>query len=271
MHLQSLGYRTDLIFPRFDGEVFDQGDYTVVRTPTNPTFHWGNFLLFDRPPVSGDFDRWRGLFTQEIGPVEQVGHYAFGWDSIDGDTGDTAPFMQAGFNVDVSVVLTAPTVHRPPKWNEAVTVRTLQNADDWDQATENQIACRDAVYSEDGYRTYKRAQMERYRQMQRAGWGAWFGAFLGSRLVGDCGVFTDSSESNRVARFQNVGVHPDARRQGVCGTMVFEAARFALESLRAQTLVMVADPDYHAARIYEAVGFAVTEKQVGMSWWDKGS
>jgi len=47
MQIRSLAYQTDLFFPRFDGEVVDRGDYTVIRTPSNPTFHWGNFLLFD--------------------------------------------------------------------------------------------------------------------------------------------------------------------------------------------------------------------------------
>ena len=52
MNIQSLGYRTDLFFPRFDGEVTDRGDYIVIRTPSNPTYHWGNFLLFNQPPVA---------------------------------------------------------------------------------------------------------------------------------------------------------------------------------------------------------------------------
>ena len=49
MHIRSLGWRTDLIFPRFDGVVTDRGDYLVVRTPSNPGFYWGNFLLLDAP------------------------------------------------------------------------------------------------------------------------------------------------------------------------------------------------------------------------------
>lgn len=45
MNLRSLGYHTDLMFPRFDGLVVDCGDYLAVRTPSNPRFYWGNFLL----------------------------------------------------------------------------------------------------------------------------------------------------------------------------------------------------------------------------------
>jgi hypothetical protein len=34
---------------------------------------------------------------------------------------------------------------------------------------------------------------------------------------------------------------------------------------------MVADEDYHAAKIYETVGFRPTERQVSLDWWDKDS
>jgi hypothetical protein len=39
MKVQSLGYRTDLIFPTFEGQITDRGDYLVIRTPSNPTFY----------------------------------------------------------------------------------------------------------------------------------------------------------------------------------------------------------------------------------------
>ena len=40
------------------------------------------------------------------------------------------------------------------------------------------------------------------------------------------------------------------------------ASRWALDELGAHTLVMVADPDYLAIRIYRAVGFTDTETQL---------
>jgi hypothetical protein len=46
MDIRSLGYRTDLFFPRFDGIIIDRGSYLVIRTPGNPHFYWGQFLLF---------------------------------------------------------------------------------------------------------------------------------------------------------------------------------------------------------------------------------
>jgi hypothetical protein len=62
----SLGWQTDLIFARFDAQVIARPDYLLVRTPHNPTFWWGNFLLFDHAPVEGEGGRWLSSFESEI-------------------------------------------------------------------------------------------------------------------------------------------------------------------------------------------------------------
>ena len=66
--IESLGRRTDLAFSRFAGEVQDHGDFLVLRTPSNPTYHWGNYLLFRSAPRSGDYQRWTALFEREFTP-----------------------------------------------------------------------------------------------------------------------------------------------------------------------------------------------------------
>jgi ribosomal protein S18 acetylase RimI-like enzyme len=272
MQVHSLGYRTDLIFPRFDGLILDRGEYLVVRTPSNPTFYWGNFLLFSDPPGEGDLENWKAVFTREIGTPAQVRHFAFGWDSPGGETGVVQPFREAGFNLSQSIVLTARQVNLPPKVNREVIIRPLSQDWEWQQAEEDQVACREPEHSLEGYRVFKHNQMERYRRMSQAGLGHWFGAFLGDRLVADLGLFVDLSHSvgeELVGRFQSVETHPDFRRQGICGTLVQHASGYAFEKMGVETLVMVADEHYFAAKIYESVGFRPTERQVGVDWWEK--
>jgi hypothetical protein len=46
--------------------------------------------------------------------------------------------------------------------------------------------------------------------------------------------------------------------------MVHEISRFGFAELEAETLVMVADPDYLAIRVYRSVGFTDTEVQIGV-------
>ena len=65
-----------------------------------------------------------------------------------------------------------------------------------------------------------------------------------------------------LARFQAVETHPDVRGRGLAGTLVHHVSGYGFDTLGADTLVMVADPDYLAIRVYRAVGFDDTESQL---------
>jgi predicted GNAT family acetyltransferase len=95
--------------------------------------------------------------------------------------------------------------------------------------------------------------------MMQTGAGAWWGAFIGDRLLSSMGLF---GASPGLARFQQVQTHPDARGRGLAGTLVHRVSRYDFEELGATTLVMVADPEYLAIRIYRSVGFDDTETQL---------
>jgi 1-aminocyclopropane-1-carboxylate deaminase len=58
-----------------------------------------------------------------------------------------------------------------------------------------------------------------------------------------------------------VETHPDFRGRGLAGTLVHRVSGYGFDELGARTLVMVADPDYLAIRVYRSVGFADTEVQ----------
>jgi hypothetical protein len=263
MEIHSLGYRTDLFFARFEGIILDRGEYLVILTPSNPNFFWGNYLLFSAPPVQGDLERWQALFQKEISSRQVTHHTVFGWDSPLGEMGEVQPFIDAGFELENGIVLTTQQVNPPPKYNHEVVVRPLVTDAEWQQALQNQVDCRDPEHSAETYLPFRTAKMERYRQMQSAGLGEWFGAFLGDRLVADLGLFCNDG----VGRFQSVETCPEFRRLGICGTMVYQAACYALERLGAKKLVMIADEHYHAARIYESVGFRAEERQTGLQRW----
>ena len=65
--------------------------------------------------------------------------------------------------------------------------------------------------------------------------------------------------------------HPAARRQGLAGTLVYQAGRYALAQLAARTLVIVAEPDQQAIRVYRSCGFEVAEDQVSFERPPEGS
>ena len=154
-------------------------------------------------------------------------------------------------------------IKKPPRYNVHCEIRSLETDQDWEDAIMNQVATREEGFKEAPYLEFKKKQMGKYRRMTQAGLGKWFAAFVDGKLAADCGVYV----FGEVGRFQSVGTHPKFRRQGLCGSLVFAAANWAFANTAAKKLVMVADPEYHAAKIYESVGFKPTEKQAGCSKW----
>ncbi|WP_244927713.1 GNAT family N-acetyltransferase [Nocardioides sp. W7] len=256
MELLSRAWRTDLALLAGSGSIVEHhGTYVVVRTPDNPTFRWGNFLLLRRAPMQRDLDRWLGLF-EELLP--DVTHRTFGVDDPTGDRSTLRVFADRGFRVSVSTVLTADEVHHPRHANHTAQLRQLETDADWEQRFALTMACY-ADESGPAYEEFARRQAEAERRLTADGSGAWFGAFEDGRMLSGLGI---SRAGHGLARFQNVETHPESRGRGLAGTLVHHAGRHALDELGVRTLVIVADPDYHAMRLYQGVGFSSTETQL---------
>ena len=255
MDVRSLAFRTDLALLRLAGsEVEEHDDHVVVRTPDIPTFWWGNFVLLPRPPTADELPTWLDVFDRSH-PASR--HVAFGVDGTAGTRDDMAVFADAGLEVETSSVMTATagSVHEPPRRHHEATYRPLVSDDDWQQ----QVVLGIAGEHEDGGEDFVIGKTAAVRSLTGRGIGEWWGAFVDDRLLASMGLFTASPG---LARFQNVKTHPDARGRGLAGTLVHEVSRFGFDQLGAQTLVMVADPDYLAIRVYRSVGFADTETQL---------
>ena len=259
--LSNLGYRTDLIFPAFDGIIEDRGDYIVIRTPKNPGYYWGNYLLFREAPVAGDLERWSTLFAKEIASHQRADHVVFGWDS--NDAGAIEQFRDAGFQVNQTVLMEGIDIGSSDDPPIPFEIRPLRSDAEWESAIDNQVICRDPVHEESGYRRYRTRDMERYRQMADAGLGAWFGAFDGDRVVGDLGLFG----FDQLARYQSVETHPDYRRRGIARTLVATAAAWSKREMATERLVIAAEPETVAERIYGSLGFEGDQMQWGVERW----
>ena len=251
--MNSLAFRTDLALAALAGsEVEDRGDHVVVRTPANPTYWWGNFLLLAQPPTADEVPGWLDRFAATF-PASR--HLAFGVDGAHGSVDDLAALRDAGLSTEAMTVMTATSVHEPPRPNREATYRPLVSDDDWTQQVELGLAGEDEHHSVE----FVTAKTDAERSLTGRGIGAWWGAFVDGRLLASMGLV---AASPGLARFQQVKTHPDARGRGLAGTLVHEVSRYGFEELGATTLVMVADPEYLAIRIYRSVGFTDSESQL---------
>src|SRR6201985_2599117 len=139
MQVTSLGFRTDLALRALEGaEVTDRGDYTVVRSPDNPTFWWGNFLLLAGWPEPGTGDGWLARFAAEF---PQAGHLALGVDAGHESAQVPAEFLAAGLEFERATVLICGAVQPPPRQNTEAEIRRLESDDDWEQSRDLGIRC----------------------------------------------------------------------------------------------------------------------------------
>jgi GNAT superfamily N-acetyltransferase len=278
VRVTSLGYLTDVALRVLEGaEVTDRGDYLVVRSPVNPDFWWGNFMLLAAWPGPGSGDSWLARFDAEF-PLAR--HLTLGVDSADqnsadrdsadrdsadrdsadrdsaGEAGRTVPaeFPAAGLESRCDTVLTCATVQPPPHPNTEAEIRRLVSDTDWRQSADLGIRC----FGDDGSQEYQERRAAARRRLIQEGRAAWFGAFLGGRLLAQLGLV---DAGGGYARYQHVETDPAARRQGLAGTLVWHAGRYGREVLGTGTLVIVADPADVAIRVYRACGFADRESQ----------
>jgi ribosomal protein S18 acetylase RimI-like enzyme len=252
MTVVGLGWRTDLMLRRLAGaRITDRETHLLVRTPGNPDYRWGNFLLLPTPPPPKDTPRWIAAFAAEF---PTAAHIAIG---IDGPAAPDAisAFAAAGLADESHTVLTATESRRPARPNRAAVCRPLATDADWAQA----LRLRLAVDPDPRHRRFHHRRFAEIRELCRAGHGVWFGAFLDGQPRSGLGVVTDGGG---LARFQHVETHPSYRNRGLAGTLVHHASRHALTRLGAETLVIVADPDYLAIRVYRSLGFADHGRQI---------
>jgi GNAT superfamily N-acetyltransferase len=269
---RSLVFATDVDVLAANRQVARRDGYWRVASPGNPTFWWGNFLLFDRPPVTGDAERWSQLFDHEFSGVAEIAHRAFGWDSPDGEPGAVASEFPRPWVVERStgLIASAGAIARHPRANPDVTVRALDprpgaDARLWDAVLALQLeqmraepweADLDEAYTVG----YRRRRNEELREIFRAGRGAWYVALMNGEVAGSLGIVVTDGR----ARYQAVDTAARFRGRGVATRLVVEAAELAAREHHIEQYVIVADPDYHAIGIYESVGFRPAQTAVGV-------
>ena len=177
---------------------------------------------------------------------------------MDGEAGDAETLSELGVEVEINHVLSAGQLREPGPPAGGAVVRRLRDDDDWAQAVEVRLE----VYEEaenDEHRAFVERQLAESREICERGEGGWFGAFADGQLVSSLGLIRAVPD---VGRYQTVETLDAYRRRGLAGRLLFEASRWGASALGLRRLVICADPEYHALRLYEALGFEVIERQV---------
>ena len=241
-----LGWATDLAVLEHTGStVDDRGDHLVVRTPDNPTFHWGNCLLVTDPGAVDDAERWLETFQDAFPAATWV---AIGLARL---PADAAAWTAHGLELEVDDVLATRTLPRQTALTAGYAVRRL-GGDDWDQVVEGALAENERTggWERASYEPFARARADAERALSERDVAAFFGAFAGEVLVASLGIV----RCGATARYQSVGTAAEHRRRGLASHLLGVAARWAADR-GCDRWVIVTEATNPAGRVYRSVGF----------------
>jgi GNAT superfamily N-acetyltransferase len=253
---RSQGIATDLLIMRGLSQLEDRGSHLVLRTPSQPSYWYGNRVIFrDRP---ADPAAQVALFRQAF---PDSAHICLEWDIPGLALGSAGDYLLSqGFDLDAVefLILRAPIA--PPPLPAGLRFGLVDTASAWTQVAALQHETRlEDGYSGSGHREFMTRRIAGYRRLVERGLGCWFGVFDGTHMVADMGIFHD----NHVARYQGVETRMGYRRRGICASLLAFAYEWAVSRAPDVRVLIAADPDGPAHRIYRRAGFVPLERISG--------
>ena len=247
MNVRSLALITELGLARTRGRVTDRGDYLVVETPDDPGYYYGNLLVLPAAPQLGEVAFWSRRFADELGKQPEIRHVTLWWDGTTGDVGARDELLAAGFAIEgPQVVMTAA---RLSAQEAPLPIRVLSPTEVLATA---ELAWIVGDRHDEAYRQFLLRRAAWHRELVAQGTAHFHGAFDGETLVASLGLV----ELGDLARYQDVQTRPGYRGRGLAGALLVAAS----DATRAQQVVILAEPESLASRVYERIGFRVVER-----------
>lgn len=250
--IRSLAVASDLMVMEGAAQIEDLGTHKIIRTPAEPTFWFGNFVLFDDCP-----DDPAPQVAAFDAAFPKARHKVIMWDDPHMTEGKGhAALQELGFEIERCDVLTLTHPFVPNALPDGLILRRITTPEEWAQV----IALQTATGLEEGHDPashppYVAARFDTIRAQEDTTQSAWFGVFDGDLLVADMGIMVDA----RVARYRSVETRASHRGKGICPALVVAVGEWALSHHSKATPVIVAEADSTAGRIYRRCGFAQTE------------
>ncbi len=247
MRSSAPGWATDLAILEHTGSTVEEHeDHLVVRTPANPDFHWGNFVLVTDADAVDEAGRWVGTFAAAFPRASWV---SIGLPRM---PDEAQAWAALGLGLELEDVLTTSTLPRRTPVPQGYTVRRLEG-DDWDQDLARSVAENQRTGEEgpESFLRFARGQLQTRQDLSARELGDWFGAFAADgTLVADLGIV----RCGATARYQDVTTDEAHRGRGLASHLLGVAAQWAADA-GCDQWVIVTEATNPAGRVYRASGF----------------
>lgn len=230
--------------------VFVERDgYSLVSTPGFDEYWCGNYLVLKQPPQSSQLDKWKANWDREFKGRPELRTVVFTWCEALGSSAGS--YRQQGdkvrLEIDSARFMSLGLLIRPAPVRGLV---IRQAADSEWQGLHNLGAAQIAPNKAEHCAYWKRRLAE-FQNSVTAGRGSWWVALQDDQIVGSVGFFGDG----HVGRFQEVTTAKEWRSRGIASNLVYEiASAYCKQNISSEVLI-AAEPDSQAERIYSRLGF----------------
>jgi GNAT superfamily N-acetyltransferase len=239
-----IGERSERLVQPLDAVLTPRDGYHVVRQPDYPGYWYGNCLILAAPPAPGDLGRWLAVWRDELGGVPGLRKIVLCSEQPEREVPAGLPeaAAEAGLELEVNSILVLDRLHPHPA-PEGVVIAPVRE-DEWAALVELDVA-----HSPEP--PFRRWRMGEYRRLVERGTGRWWAARVDGEIVASAGLFAGGG----LARYQHVLTHRDFRRRGIAAALVSAMAADHLAAGGSGPVLIVADRDSSAERIYRRIGF----------------
>jgi GNAT superfamily N-acetyltransferase len=246
-----IGERSERVPAPLTSVVVERDGYQVTLQPDRPDYQLGNRLILPRPPTGAELADWVDVWRREFAAHPDVRRMVLTGEGPEPADLDAAA-QEAGLEVerDDILVLRDPRSPDPPP---GVAVRPAA-AGEWPAVAEL-----DGSQAEDP--EFRRWRWSGWRELLDLGRGEWWAAWRDDHPIASGGIF----RGDGLARYQEVVVHPEHRRQGVAAALVGAIAADHRARFGDVPAVIVAESGSSPARIYRRLGFQRVSGYVELS------
>ena len=158
------------------------------------------------------------------------------------------------------VCLTAKDIQQVKQIHPDIILRRIQSEEEWLELEKKQAERVNPEERDPSFLNFNKQRFKDYKAMVDKHLGDWFIADLEGKWVGDLGLFYGEG----LACYQNVTTYPGFEGRGIAHALVHASAKYALKNYPIEELVIVADENSRAEKIYQNLGFQLIERRANL-------
>lgn len=259
-NILSIGLKSEFLLFDHISEIHPREEYLVIKTPRNPKYVSANFVLFKNGPDKTALHSWPLIFEKEFLNDNTIKHIKLVWDGLTDQKDNILSFLENGFELENYRTLTTDELLIKPNLHPKLEIKIIATNKEWESVVQDQMLFKPEGLTEKYYKEFSIQLMKDYKSIIELGKSIWFGAFIGSEMVGSTGLLW----SDELVAFQRVVVKESYQNQGICKTMLYYITQWISKELKNRTLVILAETDSFAEHIYQSLGFNVKEELIAV-------